>query len=211
VTAASTGEVLPGLWRFEAPHPEWTEPEGGEDGWDEVVAWWALRTGRGLVLVDPLVSDWEPLDRLVSELGGCAAIVRTIYWHQRTVAGAAARYDVGVWAGRAQGDTEVAPPDHAVTDGEELLDGVQGFALERQDELALWLPAQAALLFGDAMLRRDSGELRVCPDSWSQPPGGPGRLRELLGALARLPVEHVLVSHGPLTLGDGRSALEAAL
>jgi hypothetical protein len=35
---ASVGEILQGLWRFEAAHPEWTDDEGGEAGWDQIVA-----------------------------------------------------------------------------------------------------------------------------------------------------------------------------
>jgi hypothetical protein len=194
VAVVTPPEILPGLWQFDVPHPEWTEPEGGEDGWGEVVAWWAISTTRGLLLVDPLVSDWAALDLLVAARGGCAGVVRTIHWHERSVAEAAKRYGVAVWAG-----------------GDGLCDGIEACPLERADEFALWLPAQAALLFGDAMIRRENGQLRVCPDSWGQPEGGPARLREILGALARFPVEHVLVSHGPLVLGDGLAALRAAV
>jgi hypothetical protein len=53
--------------------------------------------------------------------------------------------------------------------------------------------------------------LRACPDSWLQPTGGPARLRALLAQLAKRPVEHVLVSHGPLVLGDGARSLRAAI
>lgn len=203
--------ILEGLWRFEAAHPGWTEADGGEEGWDPVVAWWAVATSRGLLLVDPLVVDWEQqLDRLIDQSGGCAGVVRTIHWHQRSVAETAARYDAAVSAMRPPG-AELQPFDHALTDGEELWDGIQVLAVERQDEIALWLPAQAALLFADAMLRRPTGELRVCPESWTQPPGGPARLRAVLGSLGRFPVEHVLVSHGPLVLGDGLESLRAAV
>jgi hypothetical protein len=95
---SSVGEVLEGLWRFEAMHPDWTEEDGGEEGWEQHVAWWAIASGEGIVLVDPLVSDWAALDRLVGESGGCIGIVRTCYSHQRSVADAAARYDARVWA-----------------------------------------------------------------------------------------------------------------
>jgi hypothetical protein len=71
--------------------------------------------------------------------------------------------------------------------------------------------AHSALVFGDAMLRRATGELRVCPDSWSQPTASPARLRAVLGALTRLEVEHVLVSHGPVVLGEGLASLAAAV
>jgi hypothetical protein len=42
---STTGEIIEGLWRFEALHPEWTEGEGGdEEGWEQQVAWWAVAT-----------------------------------------------------------------------------------------------------------------------------------------------------------------------
>ncbi len=203
-----TGEIVEGVWRFEALHPEWTEDEGGEDGWEQSVAWWAVAVPEGLILIDPLVEDWASLDELLESRGGCAGVVRTCHWHQRSVSEAADRYHVDVWARR---DPEGrVPVDHPVGDRDEPFDGVQVLDVERGDELALWLPRQAALVFGDVMLRSDSGELRVCPESWSQPPGGPARLRALLGALTELRPEHVLVSHGPLVLGAGVASLRAA-
>ena len=210
--ATAVDEVLGGVWRFEAQHPEWTEEDGGEDGWEQTVAWWAISSSRGLLLVDPLVFQWRQLDALVESHGGCGGVIRTLHWHQRSVAEAAARYGASVRAKPPPpADWDWPPFDRALHDGEEAVDGVQAFDVERGDELALWLPERAALLFGDAMLRRPSGELRVCPDSWLQPEGGPARLRALLAQLAKLPVEHVLVAHGPLVLGDGAASLRAAI
>lgn len=206
----SGSEIIQGLWRFEAVHPEWTEDVGADEGWDRIIAWWALGTTRGLLLVDPLVFDWEALDEMVGAHGGCAGVVRTIHFHQRSVAEAADRYGVDVWA-RPSGSAALKPLDRALEDGAELLDGIRAFSMERADEVALWLPGQQALLFGDAMLRSDAGQLRVCPESWTQPEGGPARLRALIGALTRLPVTHVLVCHGPLVMGDGPESLRAAL
>jgi hypothetical protein len=208
---APPSEILEGLWRFEAEHPEWTEDEGGEEGWERVVAWWAIGTTHGLLLVDPLVSDWDQLDGMIGAQGGCAGVVRTLHWHQRSVAEAAQRYGAAVWAKRPPSGDELGPFDHALEDGQELWDQMQAWSVERADEIALWLPAQAALVFADAMLRRESGELRVCPDSWTQPDGGPARLRAVLSGLTRFPAEHVLVSHGPLVLGGGLASLHATL
>jgi glyoxylase-like metal-dependent hydrolase (beta-lactamase superfamily II) len=210
MTTDSVGEILEGVWRFEALHPEWTEEEGGEEGWEPLVGWWAVSSPLGLVLVDPLVEDWPSLDRLVEGQEGCAGIIRTCHWHQRSIAAAARRYGAEVWA-RPWGAGPDAPPyDHGVSDHEQLFERVTALDVERQDEIALWLPARRALIFGDAMLRRGAGDLRVCPDSWIQPPGGPARLRSLLKGLTALPVEHVLVSHGPLVLGDGGRSLREA-
>ena len=204
-------QILPGLWRFEALHPEWSEEEGGAEGWDPLIAWWALEQSNGLVLIDPLIEDWDPLDQLVSSHGGVAGVIRTLHWHQRSVDEVAQRLGAEIWAMPEPGGVPARRFDHAVNDGDELFDGLRVTEMERADEIALWLPKQRALLFGDAMLRRPGGELRVCPDSWLQPEEGPERLREILRRLAELPVEHVLVSHGPLVLGDGPGALSSAL
>ncbi len=205
-------QILDGLWQFEARHPEWTEDEGGdEDGWEPEVAWWAITSSRGLVLVDPLVENFEALDGLLAETGGCAGILRTCHWHQRSVAALAQRYGVEVWAKPPPDGTPHHAFDHSLQDGDELFDGWRVTDVERRDEIAFWLPRQRALVFGDAMIRRRTGELRVCPESWTQPPKGRARLREILTGLLELPVEHVLVAHGPLVLGDGASGLQAAL
>jgi Metallo-beta-lactamase superfamily len=208
---SQTGEIIEGLWRFEALHPDWTENESGEDGWDQEVAWWAVAAPQGLVLIDPLVDDWDALDRLVAERGGCAGILRTCNWHRRSVADAASRYAAEVWAKQHPDGRVPYAFDHAIREGDELFDGWRVSDVERADEIAVWLPRQAALVFGDAMIRTRAGELRVCPESWTQPEGGPERLRALIRALTVLPIEHVLVSHGPLVLGGGGAALQAAI
>ena len=207
---STTGEIIEGLWRFEALLRDWTEDDSGEDGWEQEVAWWATATPHGLVLIDPLVDDWDALDRFVAERGGCTGIVRTCQWHQRSVSEVASRYTAEVWA-KQHGDGGVPHAfDHAIGDRDELFDELRVFDVERADEIAVWLPRQAALVFGDAMIRTPAGDLRVCPESWTQPEGGPARLRSLLRALTVLPVEHVLVSHGPLVLGGAGPSLRNA-
>ena len=127
-------EILPNLWRFEASHPEWDE---SDDDWGPEVAWWAARTPDGLVLIDPLVEDWDLLDELVKAAGRCAAIIRTCWWHDRTIAEARGRYGAEVWAGEL---SEGAPPlhlDHAVSDGEDLPGGLRSFDVVRDDEVGL--------------------------------------------------------------------------
>jgi Metallo-beta-lactamase superfamily len=207
---STTGEIIEGLWRFEALHPEWTGDEGGEDGWEQQVAWWAIATPPGLVLIDPLVDDWDGLDQLVADRGGCAGIVRTCHWHQRSVSDVASRYNAEVWAKQHRDGRVPYACDRAISDRDELFDELRAFDVERADEIALWLPRRAALVFADAMLRTRAGDLRVCPESWTQPEGGPVRLRALLRALTVLPIEHVLVSHGPLVLGGGGASLRMA-
>jgi Metallo-beta-lactamase superfamily len=210
VDASKTGEIIEGLWRFEALLPDWTEHEGGEDGWEQSVAWWAVVAPSGLVLIDPLIDDWGAPDALVAAASGCAGVVRTCYWHQRSIADVVSRYDVPVSARRDPDGRARYALDRPLSDHDEIFDRLQIIDVERADEVALWLPRQRALVFGDAMIRTRAGTLRVCPESWTQPEGGPGRLRSLLADLTNFPVEHVLVSHGPLILGDGVAALRGA-
>ncbi|HEY1713797.1 MAG TPA: hypothetical protein VGG07_12895 [Solirubrobacteraceae bacterium] len=207
---SSSRQIIAGLWQFEALLPDWTEADNDEDGWEQNVAWWAVEAPGGLILIDPLIDDWHALDRLVADGGGCAGVVRTCHWHQRSIVEVASRYDAGVWA-RPNPDGEAGRAfDHAVNDRDEPFDGVRVLDVERADEIALWLPQRRALVFGDAMIRTRAGELRVCPETWTQPEGGPTRLRSLLGALSSLPVDHVLVSHGPLVMGNGLADLRTA-
>lgn len=212
----AVGEVVEGLWRFVALHPDSNSPEwtaaadAGEDGWDQLVSWWVVAVPAGLILIDPLVEDWRALDLLLAERGDCLGIVRTCHWHQRSVAEASSRYGVQVWAKRHPDGGAGYPIDHEVRDQDELFGSLRVLDVEREDEIALWLGERETLVFGDAMLRRAGGELRICPDSWLQPAGGPARLRALLRGLTALAPRHVLVSHGPLVLGDGLASLDAA-
>lgn len=200
-------EILPSLWRFEAIHPAWEE---GDD-WGPAVAWCAARTPAGLVLIDPLVDDWNALDALVQVAGACAAIVRPCWWHERSIEAARGRYAADVWAREL---SEGAPPrhiDHAAVDGDELPGGLQAFTVARDDEIGLWLPEQRALVFGDVMVRAKNGTLLMCPESWIARAGGHAALRMALQKLLAFDVKHVLVSHGPLVLGGGYDALASAL
>lgn len=211
---ASQAEVLEHLWQFGSVHPDWT---AGDD-WPAEVAWWAVATRDGLVLIDPLVEDWEPVDRLVERAGGCAAVIRTCHWHERSVAVAAARYGAEVWArplpaGQAPStsDCEPHPFGRAIEAPQTLPGGLEARDVVRDDEIAVWLPDHRALLFADVMLRDADGALHMCPESWMRRNGGRARLREALTPLLDLAPEHLLVAHGPLVLGDGPRSIAHAL
>lgn len=207
-------EILPGVTRFTAVHPEWDDDC---DGWEPEVAWWSVDTPAGLILIDPLVDDWDQLDALVLRSAGCAGIIRTSFWHQRSIAEAHQRYRTQVWAmawpaGRPRPDDAApAPFDHAVRPGETLPGDLLALDVGRDDELGLWLGGPRALMFGDVMIRRPGGELALCPEHWVGRNGGHPNLRRALAPLRDLEPAHVLVCHGPLALGDGPQALAAAI
>lgn len=200
-------EILPGLHQFTAIHPEWEE---GED-WPPEVAWWTVGTDAGLVLIDPLVTDWPALDALVTAGGGCAGIIRTCWWHERSIAAARERYATEVWAREPSPGAPLRTLDHPVGDGDVLPGGLRAHDVVRDDELGVSLPDRRALAFGDVMVRAADGTLSMCPESWIERAGGHPALRAALAPLLALEPEHVLVSHGPLVLGDASNALAAAL
>jgi len=176
------------------------------------VGWLALETGEGLLLIDPLVEDWSWLDGRVEATGGCAGVVRTIHWHERSVAAAVDRYTARVWARPAPAGLDAGPLDEPVANPGRLPGGVIGHWLTAGDELALWLPDQQALVFGDAMIRERDGTLRRCPDTWLDlDHRSPDQLRSDLRALLHLQPRHVVVSHGPVVVGDGPAAFERAV
>jgi hypothetical protein len=194
-------EVAHGLHRWTARHPAWeagAEP-GSPGDWPEEVGSVAYEGPDALVLVDPMIEDWEPLDALVERHGRPVAVLTTMRFHGRSRAAVAERY----------GATLVSHADPHPA-------GVARVPIEGADESMVWVEAPAALVPGDRLIGGDGTPpaLRMCPESWlGYLPGPPGAddLRAALLPLLELPVELVLVSHGEPVLRDGAAALRAAL
>jgi hypothetical protein len=184
-------ELLPGLHRWTAPHPEWHE----DQDWDREVGCHAWEAAEALALIDPLVAEWDELDALVSRCGLPVVALVTVHWHERSSAAVRERYGAEVLSHPFGG----------------LPAGVQAFELPSAEESALWLEPVRALVVGDVLLGAVDGALRVCPDNWLDFPKAPALLRGSLRGLLELPIEAVLVSHGEPVLHGGRSALEEAL
>ncbi len=192
-------ELAPGLHRWTARHPEW-EP-GAEPGspadWPPDVGCVVYRAPDELVLVDPLVDRWGPLDALVEGHGRPVVVLTTMRFHGRSRDEVAERYGAEL-----RSHTE-APPA-----------GVRRLPIEGMDETMVYLEAPRALIPGDRLIGDGAGGLRPCPATWLRYlPGPPGAdaLRAALAPLLELPVESVLVSHGEPVLRDGAAALRAAL
>ena len=188
--------LAPGLHRWTARHPEWSadpEPESSAD-WPPDVGSVAYAAPDGLVLVDPLVADWEELDALVD--GRSVTVLTTLRWHARSRSEVAERY------GATLLDRRDAPA------------GVRRIPIERAAESMVWIEEHAALVPGDRLLGDGAGGLRMCPESWLGYLPHELTLEDLRAALRpllELPVQRVLVSHGEPVLRDGREAIRAAL
>src|SRR5918999_1609653 len=69
-------KLRPGLWHWQAPHPDWESSEP----WDQNVSSYAIDDGERLLLFDPLAPPSE-LEELAATRE--TAVVLTAPWHER--------------------------------------------------------------------------------------------------------------------------------
>jgi hypothetical protein len=69
-------ELRPGLWHWQAPHPDW-EPS---EPWNEVVSSYAIDDDERLLLFDPIAPPTQIEELAVSR---DPVIVLTAPWHER--------------------------------------------------------------------------------------------------------------------------------
>jgi hypothetical protein len=194
-------EIVPGLLRWSAPHPDHVSPAvpGSPDDWGPDVGSVLYEQPDVVTLIDPLLPSrgreefLRSLDERVA--GRPVSILTTIHWHRRDRAELAERYRAN--STRAWNAVPA---------------GVKPRPLRGAGETLFWLPAPAALVAGDRLIVREGEGLRLCPQSWLQDVhvNRPG-LADLLSPLLELPIERVLVSHGEPVLHDGRAALAHAI
>ena len=195
-------DVLPGLWLWRQPHPDWRD---GND-WEPEVTSFAVQSRGVALLIDPLAPPpsaravWDRLEALRPRV---AIVLKPD--HIRDI-------DLFVrWYGvRGYGPYLFWPEDIPRTDlepvrpGDELPGGLQAhFDGRGSMETPLFLPEQRALVFADGMTA-PGGELRIWATPWHEQ-----RTLPAMRALLELPFEHVLVSHGEPV--HSRADFEAAL
>jgi hypothetical protein len=195
-------EIVRGLIRWTAPHPDWKEnaQPGSADDWDERVGSVLYELPDSVVLIDPLLprEDRATFLRWLDKRIGASpvGILTTIRWHRRDRDELAERYEPNT-APRAW---NAVPP------------GVVPKPLRGAGETMYWLPDAAALVPGDRLIGAPGGNLQVAPQSWLDGVHVNRQgLVELLRPLVELPIERVLVSHGEPVLDEGRAALVRAI
>jgi glyoxylase-like metal-dependent hydrolase (beta-lactamase superfamily II) len=161
-------EIAPGLWWWTAPHPDWTpeDLEGGE-GWEQIVSSYALATDDAFILFDPLIEDWDELDRYV-EQHGLPAILITLFWHARSAQEILDRYDgASVWAYEpaAEWIGERTRYTTTFTAGDSLPAGIEAIPMPRVAEVAYWLPQHNSVVVGDTILRHGV-RATLFPPTW---------------------------------------------
>ena len=182
------------------------------------MASFALVAGDDLVLFDPLVpSDdeerfWRNLDADV-EHHGAPKILLTIYWHDRSAATIAERYEgTEVWCASA---AQPRPVDASASPrrsrrARRCRRGSRHARPSSRTEAVFWMPDDRALVLGDALLGdagRRAGARQLVPGA----PDARRSAREALRPLLELPVELVLADARRAGLENGRAALEQAL
>ncbi|MDQ3958155.1 MAG: MBL fold metallo-hydrolase [Actinomycetota bacterium] len=191
-------EIAPNLWWWTAAHPDWS-PEDLEDGkgWEQAVSSYALSTEDRLVLIDPLVDDWEQLDQLV-ERHGSPAVLITIMWHVRSSPQILDRYDgASVWAHEpaAEWVGERTRLTNTFTVGDRLPGDVEAIHMRRIEEVAYWLPLHNAVVLGDTLLGHD-GRAELCPPTWVRQSETIEPAREAVRELMGRKPDRLLLTHG---------------
>jgi glyoxylase-like metal-dependent hydrolase (beta-lactamase superfamily II) len=217
-------ELRPGLWHWQAPHPEWQASEP----WDPNVSSYAIDDGESLLLVDPLGVP-DKIEALAADRE--TAIVLTAPWHERDTQSLVEQLDVPVFTplpdsaqylmdtyGITAEQAGDGSPDlvwllrenkgeaRPYSPGDRLQHGAQVFPGHKPNDTVLWIESQRAVISGDTLV--DFGQGLEINERWLPP----GVTREEIAAglrpLLELPVEHVLPTHGGPT---DRAALERAL
>jgi glyoxylase-like metal-dependent hydrolase (beta-lactamase superfamily II) len=216
-------ELKPGLWHWEALHPEWD----ASYAWPQLVSSYAVDAGGRLLLFDPLAVPSEIVERAA---GRETAIVLTAPWHERDTRRLVTQLGAPVF---------VPPPDTAedliqkfgITPaqagdgspdvkwllsgdegearlygaGDRLPIGVEAFPGRERNDLVLWVESARAVISGDTLV--DFGKGFDIAD-WLRAGVTREQVAEGVRPLLSFPVEHVLPTHGAPT---DRAALERAL
>jgi glyoxylase-like metal-dependent hydrolase (beta-lactamase superfamily II) len=206
VSVSRVIELTDRLTYWTEPHPAWQpNPE-----WPEEVGCVLYAATDATTFIDPLIrhdldeTAWTWLDERVSVADAPVAVLLTAPWHERSTRDVVYRHGARVWIDPA-GQERVGdmPKLDAVPAGINVFKprGVN------EGQVAFLIASEHALIVAEFFLGTPAG-LKLCPS-----PGGsdPSDLAESLTELTRMPIERVLVGHGPPILEGGSDAISAAL
>ena len=198
-------EIAPGLWHWQAPHPEWDDSV-----WPQLVSSYAIDDGERLLLFDPIA----PPDELLTVAAGREpVVVLTSPWHERDTRDLVEKHNPPVFVtdpGEGSPDVEwllsgEAGEPHLYSAGGVLPPAVEAaFPGREPNDTVLWVPSRGAVIAGDTLV--DFGDGLKIHEPWLSTPRE--QIVEQLSPLLGLPVELVLATHGG---PHDRGALHRAL
>jgi glyoxylase-like metal-dependent hydrolase (beta-lactamase superfamily II) len=216
-------ELRPGLWHWQARHPDWSPDEP----WDQSVSSYAIDDGERLLLFDPLA---PPSD--IEDLGAerKTVIVLTCPWHERDAESLVRRLGAPVYAPPPDSAEDLmqkfgitaeqagdGSPDlvwlragdvgewRSYASGDRLPVGIEAFAGREHNDMVLWIESLSTIISGDSLVDFGNG-LQV--NGWLRAGVTREQVVTRLRPLLERPVEHVLLTHGAPT---DRATLERAL
>jgi len=217
-------ELRPGVWHWEAPHPDWTSSEP----WDQLVSSYAIDDGERLLLFDPIGPPSE-IDELAA--GRKTVVVLTNPWHERGTRGIVERLGTPVFAPRPDSAQDLmekygitaeqagdGSPDlawllageageaHWYSADEGAPAGIESLPGREPNDMVLWMEEHRTVISGDTLV--DFGRGLEIPHDWLREAVTREQVVEGLRPLLEHPIELVLPTHGGPT---DRAALERAL
>jgi glyoxylase-like metal-dependent hydrolase (beta-lactamase superfamily II) len=216
-------QLRPGLWHWQAAHPDWSQ----EEPWERKVSSYAIDDAGRLLLFDPLAVPNELLE-LAAERE--PAIVLTAPWHERDARALAERLGAPVYAPPADTAADLMQKYGVTAEqagegspdldwlrsgsaearwygaGDRLPLGIEAFEGREHNDVVLWIESHRAVVAGDSLA--DFGDGIAVQPEWLRKGVTRERVAEGLRPLLEFPVEVVLPAHGPPT---DRAALERAL
>jgi hypothetical protein len=206
-------QLADGIWRWTARHPEWHPGR-----WGAEVASYALAGSGRTVLIDPLAPEgdeefWTRLDGVVA---GPVIVLITIGYHVRSAEAVCGRYPgAAVWGHRNAGERLADRSGfHELAPGA-TPPGVRAYHIgrPRRTELPVLVESHAALAFGDAIVGTGDGLRMWCNDRLDERRRRfyAERFGPSVAPIAEEPFDHVLVTHGPAVVEDGKRAPRAAI
>jgi len=206
MSASRATKLTDRLTYWTEPHPDW-QPN---PDWPEQVGGALYMAADAAVLIDPLIrhdldpTAWTWLDNAVSAANAPVAVLLTSPWHERSTRDVVGRYGARVWIDpSARERVSDLPELGAVPAGIDVFKprGVN------EGQVAFFIASEHALVVAEFFLGTTAG-LQVCPSPGTS---DMSEFVESLTELTRLPIERVLVAHGPPVLQGGNDAISAAL
>jgi glyoxylase-like metal-dependent hydrolase (beta-lactamase superfamily II) len=196
-------ELKPGLWHWEAIHPEWQPEDAATEDWGPEVSSYAIVDGGRLLLIDPTDLPDDIADLAASRE---TAIVLTCPWHAREARELAGRLGAAVYAPPPDGGDSNPLSAEVFRAGDRLPIGVEALPGMEPNDLVLWIESHRAIVAGDTLIDRGKG--LEFPADWANKGVPAAEILASLQPLLDLPVEVVLPTHGAPA---DRAALERAL